>query len=200
MGCKTLHFFSPVQTGLLRELAESLTRATQPGLVSPGGSDQLHRATMFFAINPHAFLRGRCNPRTFCSQRFVKSKTARRFVTLGPAAVQPSRAAGAGAGGGPRGRTKKTTLPRAGPATGRDGAHETRLDAWEFAAKSKTARRFVTLGPPRLSDRPGRPARGRGAAPGGPRPPPRHRYRGGGARNGPRRHPQNAFGRVGICG
>jgi hypothetical protein len=40
MGCKTLHFFSPVQTVLPRELAESLTRATQPGLMSPGGSDQ----------------------------------------------------------------------------------------------------------------------------------------------------------------
>jgi hypothetical protein len=31
---------SPVQTGLTRELAESLTRTTQPGLVSPGGSHE----------------------------------------------------------------------------------------------------------------------------------------------------------------
>ena len=29
-----------MQTGLQRELAKSLTRATQPGLVSPGGGDQ----------------------------------------------------------------------------------------------------------------------------------------------------------------
>jgi hypothetical protein len=43
MGCKTLHFFSPVQMGLPRELAESLTGATQPGLVSPGVSDQAQR-------------------------------------------------------------------------------------------------------------------------------------------------------------
>jgi hypothetical protein len=43
MGCKTLHFFSPVQTGLPRELAKSLTRATQPGLVSPGGGEQAQR-------------------------------------------------------------------------------------------------------------------------------------------------------------
>jgi hypothetical protein len=44
MGCKTLHFFSPVQTGLPRELAKSLTRAMKPGLVSPGGSDQAQRS------------------------------------------------------------------------------------------------------------------------------------------------------------
>jgi hypothetical protein len=36
-------FFSPVQTGLPREPAESFTRAAQPGLVSPGGSDQAQR-------------------------------------------------------------------------------------------------------------------------------------------------------------
>jgi hypothetical protein len=41
MGCKTLHFLSPVHACLPREQAESLTRATQPGLVSPGGSDQV---------------------------------------------------------------------------------------------------------------------------------------------------------------
>jgi hypothetical protein len=42
-GVQDPSFFSPVQTGLPRELAESLTRATQPGLVSPGGSDQAQR-------------------------------------------------------------------------------------------------------------------------------------------------------------
>ena len=40
MGCKTLLFFSPVLTGLPRELAKSFTCDTQPGLVSPGGGDQ----------------------------------------------------------------------------------------------------------------------------------------------------------------
>ena len=35
--------FSPVQTGLPRELAKLLTRTTQPGLVSPGGGDQAQR-------------------------------------------------------------------------------------------------------------------------------------------------------------
>jgi hypothetical protein len=39
-GARPFIFFSPVQTGLTRELAELLTRATQPGLVSPGGGDQ----------------------------------------------------------------------------------------------------------------------------------------------------------------
>ena len=34
-GCKSLHFFSPVQTGLSRELAKLITHASQPGLVSP---------------------------------------------------------------------------------------------------------------------------------------------------------------------
>jgi hypothetical protein len=46
MGCKTLHFFQPGAAcvkGLPRELAESLTDATQPGLLSPGGSDQPRR-------------------------------------------------------------------------------------------------------------------------------------------------------------
>ena len=36
MGCKILNLFCPVP----RELAESLTRATQPRLMSPGGSEQ----------------------------------------------------------------------------------------------------------------------------------------------------------------
>ena len=40
MGCKTLHFFSPVQMGLPRKLAKLLTYAMQPGLVSPGGDEQ----------------------------------------------------------------------------------------------------------------------------------------------------------------
>jgi hypothetical protein len=46
IGCnlKTLHSFIRASqencTGLPRELAESLNRAMQPGLVSPGGSDQ----------------------------------------------------------------------------------------------------------------------------------------------------------------
>jgi hypothetical protein len=42
-GARPFFFFSPVQTRLPRELAESLTRAKQPGLVSPGGSDQAQR-------------------------------------------------------------------------------------------------------------------------------------------------------------
>ena len=41
-----------------------------------------------------------------------------------------------------------TATEGAGPRAGRDAPPETRLDAWEFAAKSKTARRFVTLPPP----------------------------------------------------
>jgi hypothetical protein len=59
--------------------------------------------------------------------------------------------------------------------TGRDAPPKTRLDAWEFAAKSKTARRFVTLGPPRGC------GTVRGGRRGGGGPP--------GARNGPRRPP-----------
>ena len=57
-----------------------------------------------------------------------------------------------GGGGRPtgfRGASPATVTEGAGPATGRDGAPKTRLDASEFAAKSKTARRFVSLGPPR---------------------------------------------------
>jgi hypothetical protein len=49
MGCKTLLFFSLVQTGFPRELAKLLTRATQPGLVSPSCGDQAqryHRASL----------------------------------------------------------------------------------------------------------------------------------------------------------
>ena len=38
-----VHFFSPVQTGLPRELAKLLTHATQPGLVSPDGGEQAQR-------------------------------------------------------------------------------------------------------------------------------------------------------------
>jgi hypothetical protein len=45
--------------------------------------------------------------------------------------------------------------------------------------------------PPRLSGRPRRPARGRETAGGCPGSHLRHRHRGGGARGGPRRHPQN---------
>ncbi len=47
-----------------------------------------------------------------------------------------------------RGAASATATEGAGPGAGRDAAPETRLDAWEFAAKSKTVRRFVTLGPP----------------------------------------------------
>ena len=39
-GARPFIFFSPVQTGLPRELAKSLTRATQPGLVSSDCCDQ----------------------------------------------------------------------------------------------------------------------------------------------------------------
>ena len=39
-GARPLTFFSPVQTGLERELAELLPRTTQPGLVAPGSGDQ----------------------------------------------------------------------------------------------------------------------------------------------------------------
>ncbi len=40
---RPFNFSSPVQTGLPRELAELLTRAEQPELVSPGGGDQAQR-------------------------------------------------------------------------------------------------------------------------------------------------------------
>jgi len=84
-----------------------------------------------------------------------------------------------------RGRERAATPPpkRAGPRG-------------NFAVKSKMARRFVTLGPPRgcATARGGR--RGGGVRPTGVRG--RHRYRGGGARNRPRRPPQNAPGRAGI--
>ncbi len=76
-----------------------------------------------------------------CLHFAAKSKMVRRFVTLGPpVAVGPSRAAGAGAGAGPRwsgGPPPATVTEGAGPATGRDGAPKTRLDASEFASKSK---------------------------------------------------------------
>ena len=42
-----------------------------------------------------------------------------------------------------------TATEGAGPRAGRDAPPETRLDAWEFATKSKTGRRFVSLGPRR---------------------------------------------------
>jgi hypothetical protein len=86
------------------------------------------------------------------------------------------------------------------PGAGRDPPPETRLDAWEFAAKSKTERRLVTLGPPRgcRSGGPRRPARGREPAQGGPGSSIRKCNRGGGARGGPRHPPRNTFGSVGI--
>ena len=43
----SLAILSPVQSGLPRELAESLTRATQPGLVSPGGGDYSNQAQRY---------------------------------------------------------------------------------------------------------------------------------------------------------
>jgi len=54
MECKTLHFFSPVQTGLPREQAKSLTRASQPGLVSPGGGEKAQRSngTNLLSLSP----------------------------------------------------------------------------------------------------------------------------------------------------
>ena len=42
-GARPFICFSPVQTGLPRELAKLLTHATQPGLVSPGGGGQAQR-------------------------------------------------------------------------------------------------------------------------------------------------------------
>ena len=42
-GARPFIFFSPVQTGLPRELTMSLNRATQPGPVSPGGGEQAQR-------------------------------------------------------------------------------------------------------------------------------------------------------------
>ncbi len=78
----------------------------------------------------------------------AKSKTARRFVTLGPPRGCPTVPGGRRGGGGRprgvRGDAPATVTEGAGPATGRDAAPKTRLDASEFAAKSKTARRFVT--------------------------------------------------------
>jgi hypothetical protein len=54
-----------------------------------------------------------------------------------------------GGSGGVQGAASATATEGAGPGAARDALPKTRLDAWEFAAKSKTARRFVTLGPPR---------------------------------------------------
>jgi hypothetical protein len=71
-----------------------------------------------------------------------------RFVTLGPPRGCPTVPGGRRGGGGRprgvRGDAPATVTEGAGPATGRDAAPKTRLDASEFAAKSKTARRFVT--------------------------------------------------------
>ena len=66
-----------------------------------------------------------------------------------------------------RGREPAQGDPGSRPRqTGRDAPPKTRWDACEFAAKSKTARRFVTLDPPRgcATVRGGR----RGGAQGGP--------------------------------
>jgi hypothetical protein len=51
----TLPFFSPVQTGLPRELAKLLTRATQPCLVSPGGGEWI---VLIKALSLSAVTRG----------------------------------------------------------------------------------------------------------------------------------------------
>ncbi len=88
------------------------------------------------------------------SEFAAKSKMARRFVTLGPPRGRPTVPDGQRGGGGRppgvRRAAPATDAEGAGPATGPHGAPKTRLDAKsEFAAKSKMARRFVTLGPPR---------------------------------------------------
>jgi len=126
---------------------------------------------------------------------------ARTFVTLGPprgcGTVRGGRRGGGGRPRGVRGADPATVTEGAGPGPRRHPKNAP--GEREFAAKSKTARRFVTLGPPRgggLSA-----AAGAGApAQGGPGSRIRHRHRGGGARNGPRRPPRNAFGPAGICG
>ena len=79
----------------------------------------------------------------------AKSKTARRFVTLGPAAaVRPSAAASAGVGERRRGSREPRPPPpprRRGPGAGRDAPPQTRLDAWEFAAQSKSRNGFFGI-------------------------------------------------------
>ena len=97
---------------------------------------------------------------------------ARRFVTLGPPRGRPTvpggRRGGRGRPPGVRRAAPTTDAEGAGPATGPHGAPKTRLDAKsEFAAKSKMARRFVTLGPPRGRPTvPGGRRGGRGRPPG----------------------------------
>ena len=97
--------------------------------------------------------------------------------------------------GGGSGEPPPPPVPRGRARGGRDAHPKTRRDASEFAAKSKMARRFVTLGPPRggvqsAAARAGAAAGPRGSG-GAPAPPvPRGR-----ARGGPRRRPKNAFGR-----
>ena len=76
----------------------------------------------------------------------AKSKTARRFVTLGPPRGCPTVRGGQRGGGSPprgvRGAASATATEGAGPGTGRDAPLETRLEVWEFAAKSKTTPRL----------------------------------------------------------
>jgi hypothetical protein len=48
---------------------------------------------------------------------------------------------------GVQGAARSGPTAAAGPGSGRDGPPKTLLDVWEFLAKSKTATRFVTLGP-----------------------------------------------------
>ncbi len=95
-----------------------------------------------------------------------------------------SRAVRGGQRGSPprgvRAAASATATEGAGPRAGRDAHPETRLGACEFAAKSKTVRRFVTLGPPRDSRVVPAAGAGAGARPGGsgetpPPPPPRER-------------------------
>jgi hypothetical protein len=77
----------------------------------------------------------------------AKSKTARRFVTLGPR--RGGQCVGERPPGGVRGAACAVPTEGAGPGSGRDAPPKTRLDGWQFSAKSKTERRFVTLGPRR---------------------------------------------------
>ena len=97
-----------------------------------------------------------------------RHKTARRFVTLGPRRGCPTRRGGQCGGGRPPGGVQgaASAIHTEAAGSGRDAPPKTRLDAWGFSAKSKTARRFVTLGP-RLSDAPRRIVRGLATAGGG---------------------------------
>jgi hypothetical protein len=61
-GARPFIFFSPVQTGLPRDLAKLLTHATQPGLVSPDGGEQAqryHSASLWKAHGDAEPVRGR---------------------------------------------------------------------------------------------------------------------------------------------